>query len=146
MAKRGRNRHLSKQQGANAPPAQGGFAVQVQGTHYSGPLPPPEILAKFDQVLPGSAERIIAMAERNQAHRHTLEETVIPANVRNERRGQIIAGIIYLATLGCGTFLVYVGRDTAGLVTMLSTTVTFAGLFLYSRRKKEEDLGDKRNR
>lgn len=86
------------------------------------------------------------MAERNQAHRQTLEATVIPSNVRNERLGQIFAFIIYLATLGCGTFLVYVGRDIAGLTAMLATTGTYAGLFVYSRRKKEEELERKRER
>jgi uncharacterized membrane protein len=106
-------------------------------------LPPPEILAKFESVLPGSAERIFAMAERNQQHRHKLEDIVIPTNSRNERWGQVIAGVIYLATLGCGTFLVYVGRDLAGLVTMLSTTGTFAGLFVYSRWKKDKELAKK---
>ena len=41
---------------------------------FSGPLPPPEILRKFDEVVPGAAERIIKMAEDQSIHRKELEK------------------------------------------------------------------------
>jgi hypothetical protein len=31
---------------------------------WSGPLPPPEILAEYERLLPGAAERILMMAEK----------------------------------------------------------------------------------
>ena len=43
---------------------------------FLGPLPPPEILAQYEQILPGSAERIMVMAENQAEHRQSLEETV----------------------------------------------------------------------
>lgn len=43
---------------------------------FLGPLPPPETLAQYEQVLPGSAERIMVMAENQAEHRQSLEETV----------------------------------------------------------------------
>jgi len=36
----------------------------AQAYSFSGPLPPPEILEKYNQVVPGLAERIITMAEQ----------------------------------------------------------------------------------
>lgn len=41
---------------------------------YSGPIPPPESLEKYNDIVPGAAERIIGMAEKEQVHRHTIEE------------------------------------------------------------------------
>jgi len=35
---------------------------------FSGPLPPPEILAKYNSVLSDAAERIISMAENQATH------------------------------------------------------------------------------
>ena len=35
---------------------------------FSGPLPPPELLKQYDEVVPGAADRIISMAEAEQAH------------------------------------------------------------------------------
>ena len=39
----------------------------------SGPLPDPEDFKKYEEVLPGSANRIMEMAEKNQQHRMNLE-------------------------------------------------------------------------
>ena len=40
-------------------------AIQVsEEHHFSGPLPRPEDLAKYDQIVPGAAARIIQMAEK----------------------------------------------------------------------------------
>lgn len=36
---------------------------------FSGQLPPPEILAKYNSVVPNAAERIITMAETQAADR-----------------------------------------------------------------------------
>lgn len=40
----------------------------------SGPLPDPEDFKKYEEVLPGSANRIMEMAEKNQTHRIELEK------------------------------------------------------------------------
>lgn len=44
---------------------------QVQS--FTGPIPPPEILAKYEDCFPGLAERIIVMAEKEQTRRHDIE-------------------------------------------------------------------------
>ncbi len=41
---------------------------------YSGPIPHPDLLKKYDSVIPGLAERIVAMAEEEQKHRHKLDD------------------------------------------------------------------------
>ena len=48
---------------------------------FSGPLPPPEILERFNDVGPGAAERIIKMAEEQFAHRVYLEKNVIGSDI-----------------------------------------------------------------
>lgn len=42
------------------------LAIQGQVQHFSGPLPRPDILAGFEKVCQGSANRIIVMAEKAQ--------------------------------------------------------------------------------
>jgi hypothetical protein len=36
---------------------------------WSGPLPPPAELEKIDQIIPGGADRLLRMAEKEQTHR-----------------------------------------------------------------------------
>ena len=51
--------------------------------HYSGPLPPPEMLVQYNGAFPGCAERIVAMAERQSQHRQDLEKTDLHGAIRN---------------------------------------------------------------
>jgi len=46
---------------------------------FHGPLPPPSILRGYDEISPGAADRIISMAEREQAHRHSWEQRALSA-------------------------------------------------------------------
>ncbi len=126
------------------PGSQPEFVARVQGTVFQGPLPHPEILAGYDRVLPGAAGRIITMAEKNQAHRHSLEAKVIPAGVVSERLGQILGFVLYIATLASGTFLISTGKDTAGLTELLTSTGVFAGLYIKGQIEKKRELRGKR--
>lgn len=128
----------------SVPNSQPQFVARVEGTVFQGPLPHPEILAGYDRVLPGAADRIIKMAEKNQLHRHALEAKVIPAGVVGERLAQILAFILYLATLASGTYLVSTGKDTAGLTEMLASTGVFAGLYIKGQIEKKRELRGKR--
>lgn len=49
-----------------------GHIIQVQAA-FSGPIPPPEMLAQYNAVLPNGADRIVKMAEDQSAHRRRVE-------------------------------------------------------------------------
>jgi len=48
---------------------------------FSGPLPHPQILEKYNEVVPDAAERIIAMAENQSKHRQELETKAIESDI-----------------------------------------------------------------
>lgn len=49
-------------------------AIEVQTvTHFTGPIPPPEILSGYDHVVPGLANRIAVLAEGEAEHRRALQ-------------------------------------------------------------------------
>jgi hypothetical protein len=41
----------------------------IISAHWSGPLPPPAELEKIDRIIPGGADRLLRMAEKEQTHR-----------------------------------------------------------------------------
>src|SRR3989338_3375865 len=71
----------------------------VQHQEFSGPLPPPEVLRQFDQVVPGAAERIIKMAEQQFAHRTELEKKVIDSDIRQSKQDR--CSVLRLQLLVC---------------------------------------------
>lgn len=63
-------------------------APQVQQTSVvhamrQGPLPTPEELFQYDQLIPGAADRIIGMAERDQAFRMNQDDMITRADIRH---------------------------------------------------------------
>ena len=41
---------------------------------FTGPIPPPSMMEQYEKTLPGSADRILNMAENQSEHRQSLEK------------------------------------------------------------------------
>ncbi len=67
---------------------------------WSGVLPRPEDFAKFGEIVPDAPERILWMAEAEQAHRIAVETKIVDGNLRSATRGQHLGAFISLAALG----------------------------------------------
>lgn len=81
---------------------------------YAGPLPPAQELQIYEQACPGAADRILAMAESENRHRHVKENRALNGMLWNERLGMISAFIICLAAIGGGIYCIYRGQTIAG--------------------------------
>jgi len=101
-----------------------------QVKQWQGPLPSPDDLARFNEIIPDGAQRIVAMAENEQKHRLAHEAAVLDANRREARRGQYfgtglsafaIAGAVYVAIIGGSPWVSasLVGVPFAGVIVSL---------------------------
>jgi len=80
---------------------------------WSGPLPPPAALEKFNQIIPNGAERILAMAEKEQSARIEYEKAALSAAIIDTRRGHFLgASISILAILGAA-YTAWIGAHWA---------------------------------
>jgi uncharacterized membrane protein len=109
------------------PPPVQGQSNQVVHTitqaQWQGPLPPPEALERFNQIIPNGADRIVAMAEAEQRHRANHESVALQARIREARRGQY-AGVLLSALCIVGAAaLEYFGAHTGVAVALLSMPV-----------------------
>jgi uncharacterized membrane protein len=121
----------------------GTFQMTAHAMHFSGPLPPPEILAKYNDAIPNGAERILAMAENQSKHRQSLEKQVIEANCRAQRNGTILGFLICLAAIGSGTYLISIGRNAQGLVPIIGALGGLVAAFIVGRYQQKKDLDQK---
>jgi uncharacterized membrane protein len=88
---------------------------------HAGPLPTPEDFAAYDQTLPGCADRIVSMAEREQAHRHVIREGAASVEAREaadiaslQKTGLWLHHAFAFALLIAGTILLIKGVNPAG--------------------------------
>lgn len=113
---------------------------------FSGPLPPPATLQRYSEVIDNGAERIFQMAERNQAHRHELEQAAIRSEIRTAERGVVWGGVIALAGLACAGFLGWMGHEGAAGIVGGGTLATMVTAFVYGTRSRRKERQEKNKR
>ena len=110
-------------------------SVSIQ--HISGPLPSPDALAKYDQVVPGAAERIIKMAEQEAKHRQNEERKSHNAFITLTLMSPIFA-LIVIMLIG---WLVYTciekGYPKEGVAIAIGCMASVGGLFFWMRKQKK---------
>ena len=122
--------------GASKAPTQGVRSAAMRAEFFSGPIPPPELLREYNKLIPNGAERILAMAERQEAHRHELEKAIVRAEIQQGRLG-LILGFVVVMTMGIGgMLLIWHGDNVNGLAIVLSSLVGLVGSFVYSAKRK----------
>lgn len=128
--------------------------VLAMKAEFRGPLPPPEVLQRYEDIHPGTAERILQQFERETQHRHAIEEKLVDGQLdiqRDEiparRLGQVFGLIIALSGIVAAAYCVSTassaGQAWAGAGIAGFSLATLAGVFVYGRKVKETEEADK---
>ena len=138
-----RNNQHDIQQRQQGQPTQASGEFRITAQSFTGPLPHPSILAQYNGLFSGGAERIVAMAERNQAHRHEIEKIVVSGNVKAQSRGQWFGLIVALLGMGGAIWLIAHGQTWGGVGLGGIDVLGLVGLFIYSHEGKKKELRGK---
>lgn len=113
-------------------------AVAIRTTSLSaGPIPDPEILKGYQEIVPGSAERIMGWAEEESNHRREIERSQSLSYISHRGRGQIMAFIIALTAIVTGGIVASLGQPWAGGSIAVATALAIGGISLFSRTKSD---------
>ena len=107
--------------------------------HFSGPLPPPEDLERYDKVIPGAAERIISMAEEEMKHRHVNEDIMTKNVIRTTYLSMSFAFLSVLIMSGLVFYSLYKGYSTVAGSIAVGSIATVAGVFLFKSKRKHKE-------
>lgn len=69
---------------------------------FSGPMPHPKHLREYENTLPGSAERILSMAERTLDHNLNIHERGQLAEIEDTKRGMRYGAFLFGLLISCG--------------------------------------------
>jgi len=117
--------------------------TRVEASAFSGPLPHPDILARYNEVVPNGAERIFAAFERQGVHRESLEMCVVKGNVRSQAQGRWFGFIVAMTAIAGGIYLIAIGRGVWGLPTIVTSLAALVGVFYYGKRQQSRELAEK---
>lgn len=117
--------------------------------HYSGPLPSPDYFRQYNEILPGAAERILLMAERQSDHRRLMQQKALDAEVadsvsqrRETRRGQYFAFCLCAFIVLSGLIVNIVVNPIAGTIVSLSGLAGLASTFIRTQKPDKEEKAD----
>jgi uncharacterized membrane protein len=128
----------------NPPPPHAAIATLTrQSVSFSGPSPHPALLAKYNEVIPNGAERIMAMAERQSDHRESLEAQAVAGNLASQARGSHYVFIICIIALVGGFALILTGKSADGLVAIISSLAALAGVFIFGKLQQKRERVEK---
>jgi uncharacterized membrane protein len=116
------------------------MARQTTLVHHQGPLPPPDLLKQYDEVVPGAAERIISMAENQAQHRQELEASVIRTDNLKSILGMVFGFVIALVGFGGGLYAAFAGQPFWGGAVSIGTLTSVVIAFIYGTRVREREL------
>jgi uncharacterized membrane protein len=121
------------------------MAVVMAASYFEGPIPPPDILRQFEEIIPGSAARIFDVAMQQSTSRIANQNKIVDANILDRRLGMAfgfimscigITGGCVVAALGYGSYgATIVGLMTAGLATCYLSALSQQSKDLESKRE-----------
>lgn len=116
-------------------------AIQIsESSSFSGPLPPPDLLAEYEQVLPGLADRIVRMAEDEGAHRRFIQKGFL----RLSWWGLASAFLLTMTGLIGGFFLIHEGKSPEGMTSIVGALATLLAVYLSRGKKKASAPGTRK--
>ena len=125
------------------PPQTQARAIAYYGEYHSGPLPPPHVLAGYESVSPGLADRIVKMAEKQQDHRMELEARVVHSNTQRSSQGLVTGGIVSGLTIAAACYFAYLGQAGWGAGLCGATLVSLVTVFVTGKSSQKKELAEK---
>jgi uncharacterized membrane protein len=111
---------------------------------FEGPMPPPQLLAHYESICPGAADRMLRMAEHEAEHRRQMETKIVDAQIQHNNKqfsearcGQICALSITLAALAAGVYTAVNGHEIAGSIIGVGGIGGIVTTFIFGRVARE---------
>lgn len=110
--------------------------ISIKESSFSGPIPSPEVIKGYDSIVPGAADRVIIMAEKQQEHRMDMEMKIVTSEISLSKSGQIIGFTLVLFFGTIALLLGLYGHDwLAGVV--FTTTIIGVGIIFVLRKRPD---------
>lgn len=100
---------------------------------YSGPLPAPEDMNAYEQTLPGAANRIITIFEKQVDHRIKQEGKIVNNENSQVKRGQYLGFILCFFFGGIASYLAITGHEILAGVIFGTLIVALCVIFVLNR-------------
>jgi uncharacterized membrane protein len=97
-------------------------------------LPTATEFAAYDKALPGTAERLLSMAEKQAEHRRKMDEKITDKSLRLNSIGQVISFVVSILALGAVCLCVVLSQPGASIAPSLIAIPSILSV-IFNRKK-----------
>lgn len=120
----------------------------VEVSSWEAPFPDPATLAEYEKTIKGGAERIFALTENEQRHRHAMEdadrgyrEKGLERAQRIDREGRWLGAVVMLIAIGGAIYCATIGATAIGIA-LVSVSVMGAIGYLATGKERSRIKGN----
>ncbi len=106
---------------------------------HSGPLPSPQTIKSYNNVVENGAERIFKMTENQSQHRIEMEKKIFTSQIKQSGIGQIFGFIIALVALVIAWDLAKANKVAVASIIGGTTVTGLVTIFVIGRKNKKKD-------
>jgi len=96
-------------------------------------------LAQYDEIVPGSAARLIDRMEKQSDHRMELERTVINGDSRRATAGLIAGFIVTMVIIAASVYLIIHGFRYEGCALFSINLVALVTVFVHGSNSRRQE-------
>lgn len=106
---------------------------------YAGPIPDPDSLRQYEDILPGSADRILKMAENQGSHRRKREIKEGDSRIKQSSTGQWMGFLLALTFMIIAAYLTINGYPIVGGLIATTTIGIVITAFVLGKKYDRAD-------
>lgn len=137
MKKKSKSKAVAKRPSASAVKnSVNKLTAHVTKHEFSGPIPHPEILNGYNEIVPGAAERILILAEEDAKHQREIERDALNFAAEEIKRGQWFGLTIGVLAFVASILALALGSEKAAIALGGTTVVGLVTVFVVGRVKQ----------
>lgn len=119
------------------------IALKLSASLSQSPLPDPEILARYNELIPNAADRIMQMVEAQEQHRRSLEEFSVKAESMRSLWGLGAGFVVAIGGLAAATVMSIAGHAITGAIIGGLDIASIVGVFVYGTQSRKAEREEK---
>jgi uncharacterized membrane protein len=106
---------------------------------HTGPLPHPQILRGYEEIVPGTARAIFEDFREQGRHRREQEAKVVDAGIAHQRLGTLCGTILSGMAIVGGCLVAVLNSPTSGAIIAGTASVSLATAFIIGQKSRREE-------
>ncbi len=128
---------LAERLPGTAPPGQRIEQILSQ-SHFSGPIPHPEIFKLYGEIVQDAPERILTVFEEDSRSARELPIKAIEAQKEDNRRAHWMAWSLVVSAFGLSLIFAHMNKDWLAGIVLGTTLVAIITGFLQSKKSTDD--------